>query len=546
MSAMGWSLCSLVSGSRRYERALGLNEAGFYWDSVFSGTADCLQNTILESASSNLHSKENVHKAWIALKQQYPLLGSRLNELSLDDVRFVVDEAWLQSCKSGEVVFKTFSSEEEVNAFANSVINERRILSNDLLACLIIIRRSDQPKYFHTMLHIAHCITDGISNTSALSTLLSFLSSGVPINEPILEERLRLAVASETLYPDLRSSRLAKRRWHRAIGIVLLRIRNTKLTGGHTLPRKWTTNSMQTPARSASVVDSFSVAESLRIIQNCRKNGLTFGNVYPVLGQIAMTRVLCRKYLSGQISQKEWEFRKREPMLNAGPINLRPYLDSNWYEKGGANNICVSISFFFFVLPYMPLGSAAGLAVGDDLPSFEALLSQKRFLFRCNSIKKQSADLLKHPRFLDMGLVRLPERLQRTRGSAVGWREGNSLYHGDLLSAQQQIETGSVTGHGGSSMGNMDLLLPRDYPIQQSSNDTQNPLLHICSSHTYLRCRPGELYLGASTSRQRLHLNIHWDLNVYDEAVVDEWFSEVKSAVRHYLGDGMENWEAKL
>jgi len=229
MSAIGWSLCSSISGSRRYERILGLNELGFYWDAVFSRTADCLQNTFIESASSELFSVENVHRAWVALKQKYPLVGSRLNEISTDDVRFVVDEAWLRSCSPGEVVFKTCSSEEETRMFVDSILNKEQVLSNDLLACLFIIQRTDKPTYFHTMLHVAHCITDGMSNMSMLSTFLDYLSGGVPANEPVLEERLKLAVASETLYPDLRSN-LAKRRWHRAMGMVLLTIRNTKLT----------------------------------------------------------------------------------------------------------------------------------------------------------------------------------------------------------------------------------------------------------------------------------------------------------------------------
>lgn len=60
-----------------------------------------------------------------------------------------------------------------------------------------------------------------------------------------------------------------------------------------------------------------------------------------------------------------------------------------------------------------------------------------------------------------------------------------------------------------------------------------------------LHCRPTELYLGASTSRQQLRLIIYWDNNVFDEAIVTEWLEEVKNAVDFYLGQD-EGPESKL
>ncbi|KAF5373659.1 hypothetical protein D9758_000627 [Tetrapyrgos nigripes] len=540
MSALGWSLSPSASGSRQYERKLGLNELGFYYDSRFSGTADTLQNTLIETASSKLFGRERVQKAWVAIKQQFPLLGASLKEVSKDQVYFVVDEISLGSCNLGDVVYRSCSSEEEVREFVQVVVNGPRILSNDRLACLFIIQRTDKPAYFHTVVHVAHCITDGMSNISILSTLLSYLSKGVPANEPSLENQLGLSIASETLRSDLKGS-LAKRRWHRAMGKVLLQIRNMKRTGGHTLPRTWTTKSMETPAQSALIADSFSVEQSQIVMANCRKYGMTFGNAYPVIAQVAMTRVLCRRYLNGQMDKEEWEFRKRQPMMSAGPLNLRPYLDERWYRDAGNAHVLLCIDFFTFVLPFMSLGPAANLVVGDALPAFDALLSHNRFLLRCNIIKKQSADLFKNPRFLDLGLAYLPGRIERTRTSAIRWLEGADHHEEEKLSPQEQVKLGPVLGHGGSSMGNIDLLLPRDYPA--GSGESQ---LHIHYSATHLRCRPGELYLGAATSRQQLRLNIYWDLNVYDKALVEEWFFDVKDAVRHYLGRGTDIRDAKL
>lgn len=52
-----------------------------------------------------------------------------------------------------------------------------------------------------------------------------------------------------------------------------------------------------------------------------------------------------------------------------------------------------------------------------------------------------------------------------------------------------------------------------------------------------LRCRPTELYLGASTSAQQLRLIVYWDNNVFDEALVTEWLGEVRNAIDYYLGE---------
>lgn len=51
-----------------------------------------------------------------------------------------------------------------------------------------------------------------------------------------------------------------------------------------------------------------------------------------------------------------------------------------------------------------------------------------------------------------------------------------------------------------------------------------------------LHCRPTELYLGASTSAQRLRLIVYWDNNVFEEDLITEWLDEVKNAVDFYLG----------
>lgn len=209
-----------------------------------------------------------------------------------------------------------------------------------------------------------------------------------------------------------------------------------------------------------SATRSFSPEDSRNIILNCRRNRLTFGNAYPILGQIALTRVLLRRYLRGDINEAEWEFRKREPMSSAGPLNLRPFLDQGWIEAGGLTNVCLAIGFFTFSLPFMPLGSAAHLRPGQDVPSFGCLLSEKRFLLRSKSVHVQATNYTKHPLFLEFAEIYFPARIQRAKGSGLQWRtkSGSPKNIDDrLLSPMEQALTGLVNCNGGSSMGNVSL-----------------------------------------------------------------------------------------
>jgi hypothetical protein len=76
----------------------------------------------------------------------------------------------------------------------------------------------------------------------------------------------------------------------------------------------------------------------------------------------------------------------------------------------------------------------------------------------------------------------------------------------------------------------------RPYDLSLSPPESDRPVLHVHSSSTQLHCRPAELYLGASSSQNRLNVGIFWDGNVFEEAVVEEWLDEVLKATLWYLG----------
>ncbi|KAG9308026.1 hypothetical protein JVU11DRAFT_12678 [Chiua virens] len=112
--------------------------------------------------------------------------------------------------------------------------------------------------------------------------------------------------------------------------------------------------------------------------------------------------------------------------------------------------------------------------------------------------------------------------------------------------------------HGGSSFGNLDSILPLEYPLSPthplspfssvphpskagygqppSGMGSLAPTIVIQDIRTVYHSRPGEIYLGAWTSGGRLKMYGLYDSNVHEEVVVKEWLGEIKSAVLWYLG----------
>ncbi|KAG9316138.1 hypothetical protein JVU11DRAFT_3815 [Chiua virens] len=118
--------------------------------------------------------------------------------------------------------------------------------------------------------------------------------------------------------------------------------------------------------------------------------------------------------------------------------------------------------------------------------------------------------------------------------------------------------------HVGSSFGNLDSVLPLEYPLSAthplspfssvphpskagyvqpasailttSRTNGSATTMVIKDTRTTYHTRPGEIYLGAWSSGGRLKMYGLYDSNVYEEAVVMEWLSEIKGAVLWYLG----------
>ena len=190
------------------------------------------------------------------------------------------------------------------------------------------------------------------------------------------------------------------------------------------------------------------------------------------------TRVLYRRYLWGEISEEEWRWRRTQPFHSAGPINLRPFLDREWYESGGAEVVMLGINFYLMTIPSMPAVPDGWLSqhrseLEDGTPPFSALLLQDRFVRRAQAVKKQFEHALSHPLLFEIATAPCFERALGAKAAVEGWKK---------LQAGQRMEEvdkpilgfptdGYVFHNGGSSLGNVSQIFRDVFAFLTTSTD---------------------------------------------------------------------------
>lgn len=137
-----------------------------------------------------------------------------------------------------------------------------------------------------------------------------------------------------------------------------------------------------------------------------------------------------------------------------GPLNLRPFLDRDWYEAGGASEVFVATGFYSYTLPYMPTSEAGMDHWEDGAPPFSALLSKERFILRSHNIKKQATALMKHPLFYEFNALRTQGLSRHNKLVGLRWRGTQS---GDNVPVTEEdpSNTAPISANGGSSIGNV-------------------------------------------------------------------------------------------
>jgi hypothetical protein len=367
---------------------------------IFNGTSDITHHIAVQSLGVHL-SSELFQKSWVALKRRFPILGARIIEHEdVNGADFIVDLNNLNTVQEGEIMFLEAHSPQNMEKIISEHMVAPRCLSNSTLAVMKVFRRTDEPRY-DLLFVVAHSITDGMSIFNQIRNYLDILAMQANVEHPRLEDRLSIAVASESLRTGL-ASNLARQRWKSAIAYILWQNTIAKTTGGHTLPNSIKPRTRFTPALSRKAIIRLPQALSQAIATACRDRKITFNIAYLVIAQIALARVLYRLRKRGEISDDEWAFRLREPTHSAGPLNLRPFRSPEWLRRGGETELGVYISFYQISLPHIPCvhggQHSQDFAVDDSgAPPFSALLSNEGFTYRCAYARLQNASFFNHP-----------------------------------------------------------------------------------------------------------------------------------------------------
>ena len=218
------------SPNRVFTRPMDNSEIGFFYDATFNGVADIVHHYAIQTTQGSLFEFENVARTWVALKRIFPLLGATTREIDYEAIgaSFTVAETDLGVARPGEVDLLTANSATEVHEFVEQLVSGPRQLSLDLLSRVYIFSQEDHPGFYHVVINITHAIIDGMSAQALVRTFFDILSLPPTTHVPDFETRLALCVGSGNLHPH-RSLPLARRRWMRAMGWVIHRIRGSKI-----------------------------------------------------------------------------------------------------------------------------------------------------------------------------------------------------------------------------------------------------------------------------------------------------------------------------
>ncbi|KDR85482.1 hypothetical protein GALMADRAFT_218579 [Galerina marginata CBS 339.88] len=488
------------------ERKLGETETSYFLPSRESGVNDMYLHLGCR-APAHLVERQRVSLVWAIMRMKHPLLASKVQMNSYEDIVFVYNAPQSPSdtvtVADQSLEYRLQSKDDLIDEY----LNGPRTLSNERLSYLIVScdDQSDEiEKSYDFLICATHFLGDGMALHQFANDLFSLLGS--PLDLAGLREKLS-AEWSERCFkgperaPTLPSSMEDRLPAVGARGLGRLGTRvdfnNTqqKLIGGHTFPR-------EPRGTRHTIVPTISIdrEKTKKILGNCKRRGVSISSALFAICNIAWART----------HSTNWEL----PIMMYSALNMRPNLtadkrlnDSYWF---------LAIGYFNVVLPtFFPQeGDLTGT-----------------FWHRARSAKIQSAKAAKSPLSVPRCREMARERGERARiwakeddDKAMGIPPKPSVpVAAAVTPSKPKIPSNALMGL--SLLGNLDGMYKH----------SAFPDLKLHTLTTGSRQRSGGMLLFGYTFVEKLWVSFGYDENGFEEDTVKRFWKNVIDAVDEFL-----------
>ncbi|KIJ46118.1 hypothetical protein M422DRAFT_29494 [Sphaerobolus stellatus SS14] len=489
------------------ERLLGDSERAFVRGSN-GGVGDMFLHLDFIVGKEEMMDRERVYLAWGMLRVLHPLLMCAVevegNDFDNAKFSFKVPRTLqdLIANANSALSYETHSREELIDRHMNG---PRTHISNAHLSHLTI--SSSEAKY-HIVMTGPHFTGDGTSLHQSTHDLLAILSSGKSNTDIKAELEALFTNASpswSTLLPLPVEARLPlpTSRFARAATKVNFLQSRQREVGDHTLPRLPADPSR--PLHTKFVEHTFTEEQSKDVLKKCKQHGVSINN---------MLIAICGASWS-KLKEKERVAKNAErnllPLMLYTAINLRPFLTP-------PSSVPTSIppTYWFLPLTYYTL----------SLPSYPP--SSDTIWHRARLAKSQTSRAVKSPFLTGRARIMAAQR----NGSDIPSSSPFALAKNATLPEHSRSfsePTPSKALLGVSLIGNLDNTYVRSEYSAASSAQGYAVTLH--SVTTASKLKPGGLLLLAHTFGGRLWVQLFWDVNGFQEGVIESWWDGVVAGI---------------
>ncbi|TFK30927.1 hypothetical protein FA15DRAFT_662997 [Coprinopsis marcescibilis] len=483
-------------------RQLGETEVSYYLPSRENGVNDMYLHLGFR-APVDLVTSSRVRLIWAILRQRHPLLAAKVRMNGYEDITFeyqpiqIVDDSIAEAETALE--FRTQNKDDLIDSY----LNGPRTLSNDRLSYLFISSpegQSDDAETEHNwMLCTTHYIGDGMAlhatandfftllgNDNDEAKLRALLHSELTSNKPDGAES-QLPLSIEARLPKTPNARIFE-----AMATVDHLLSQRKLIGGHAFPRR-------SGKERKTVVPTvpFDSDKTKNILKKCKANGVSISSAIFALCNIAWART--------------HKIGREEPMMMYSALNLRPYVPAN--ERLNNSYWFLAIGYFNIVLPtfYPPNSTEAAI-----------------FWHRARSVKTQTAKAAKSPMLVSRSHAMAKERGLRSR--IWGMQDDGvecTLKMPKQILFEDDKPAPSKALIGLSMLGNLD----------GTYKHATFPLVTLHTLTSGSRQRQGGMLLFGYTFVGKLWLSLGYDMNGFDDEVVQGFWKHLLAAVDELLSN---------